>query len=404
MRHVAQGTEFDKEGKMKKVLVFTGSRANYSSTRSIMKAVLEHPELELQTVVGGAALLDRYGNIEKLMAEDDIPIHAKFYMILEGETPATMAKSTGLGLIDLSMIFDNLTPDVVVIVGDRFDVLAPTIAAAYMNIPIAHTMGGEVSGTIDESIRHAITKFAHIHFPANDDARERIIKMGERPETVFNVGCPRMDLVREKLEDFKSTPIDQSEFFATFKGVGGEFDIEKEKFLLVSQHPVTTEFGNNRIAIEETLYALKELAMPTIMLWPNADAGSDEISKGIRSFREKYQPEWLHLFTNLPFEVYMRLMSLTACLVGNSSSAVREGSFIGTPAVDVGSRQQKRMKGLNLMEVPSERNAVAEAIRQQLTNGRYAGAALYGDGAAGWKIADILAKTEVPNVQKVINY
>ena len=389
---------------MKKVLVFTGSRANYSSTRSIMKAVLEHPELELQTVVGGAALLDRYGNIEKLMAEDDIPIHAKFYMILEGETPATMAKSTGLGLIDLSMIFDNLTPDVVVIVGDRFDVLAPTIAAAYMNIPIAHTMGGEVSGTIDESIRHAITKFAHIHFPANDDARERIIKMGERPETVFNVGCPRMDLVREKLEDFKSTPIDQSEFFATFKGVGGEFDIEQEKFLLVSQHPVTTEFGNNRIAIEETLYALKELAMPTIMLWPNADAGSDEISKGIRSFREKYQPEWLHLFTNLPFEVYMRLMSLTACLVGNSSSAVREGSFIGTPAVDVGSRQQKRMKGLNLMEVPSERNAVAEAIRQQLTNGRYAGAALYGDGAAGWKIADILAKTEVPNVQKVINY
>ncbi len=291
-----------------------------------------------------------------------------------------------------------------VIVGDRFDVLAPTIAAAYMNIPIAHTMGGEVSGTIDESIRHAITKFAHIHFPANDDARERIIKMGERRETVFNVGCPRMDLVREKLEDFKSTPIDQSEFFATFKGVGGEFDIEQEKFLLVSQHPVTTEFGNNRIAIEETLYALKELAMPTIMLWPNADAGSDEISKGIRSFREKYQPEWLHLFTNLPFEVYMRLMSLTACLVGNSSSAVREGSFIGTPAVDVGSRQQKRMKGLNLMEVPSERNAVAEAIRQQLTNGRYAGAALYGDGAAGWKIADILAKTEVPNVQKVINY
>jgi len=389
---------------MKKILVFTGSRANYSSTRTIMKAVLEHPELELQTVVGGAALLDRYGNIEKLMAEDGIPIDAKFHMIVEGETPTTMAKSTGLGLIDLSMIFDNLRPDVVVIVGDRFDVLAPTIAAAYMNIPIAHTMGGEVSGTIDESIRHAITKFAHIHFPANENARERIIKMGERPENVFNVGCPRMDLVREKLEGFNSTPIDQSEFFATYKGVGGEFDIEQEKFLLVSQHPVTTEFGQNRKAIEETLYALQELAMPTIMLWPNADAGSDEISKGIRSFREKHQPEWLHLFTNLPFEVYMRLMSLTACLIGNSSSAVREGPYIGTPAVDVGSRQQKRMKGANLLEVSSERNAIVEAIRQQLANGRYASEALYGDGTAGRKIADILAKTEVPNVQKVISY
>lgn len=213
-----------------------------------------------------------------------------------------------------------------------------------------------------------------------------------------------MDLVREKLEGFNNTPLDQTAFFATYKGVGGEFDIEKEKFLLVSQHPVTTEFGRNRQAVEETLYALLELAMPTIMLWPNADAGSDEISKGIRSFREKYQPEWLHLFTNLPFEVYMRLMSMTACLIGNSSSAVREGSFIGTPAVDVGSRQQKRMKGANLLEVPSDRNAIGEAIRKQLANGPYDSEALYGDGTAGRKIADILAKTEVLSVQKVINY
>lgn len=389
---------------MKKVLVFTGSRANYSSTRTIMKAVLEHPELELLTVVGGAALLDRYGNIEKLMAKDNIPLDAKFHMIVEGETPTTMAKSTGLGMIDLSMIFDNMKPDLVVVVGDRFDVLAPTIVAAYMNIPIAHTMGGEVSGTIDESIRHAITKFAHIHFPANENARERIIKMGERPETVFTVGCPRMDLVREKLEGFKNTPFDQSDFFATYKGVGSEFDIEQEKFLLVSQHPVTTEFGRNRKAIEETLHALQKLAMPTIMLWPNADAGSDEISKGIRSFRERYKPEWLHLFTNLPFEVYTRLMSLTACLIGNSSSAVREGAYIGTPAVDVGSRQQKRIKGANLLEVPSERNAIVEAVRFQLANGHYISEAIYGDGTAGRKIVEILASIDVPNVQKVINY
>lgn len=389
---------------MKKVLVYTGSRANYSSTRAIMKAVLENHDLKLQTVVGGAALLDRYGNIEKLMAKDNIPVDAKFYMIVEGETPTTMAKSTGLGLIDLSMIFDNMKPDVVVVVGDRFDVLAPTIAAAYMNIPIAHTMGGEVSGTIDESIRHAITKFAHIHFPANEDARQRIIKMGERPETVFNVGCPRIDLVREKLESFKTIPFDQTEFFATYKGVGGEFDIEQEKFLLVSQHPVTTEFGQNRKAVEETLYALQKLNMPTIMLWPNADAGSDEISKGIRSFREKYKPEWLHLFTNLPFEVYIRLMSLTACLVGNSSSAVREGAYIGTPAVDIGSRQQKRMKGSNLLEVPSERSAIVEAVRHQLANGRYDSEAIYGDSTAGRKIAETLANIDVPNVQKVINY
>lgn len=389
---------------MKKVMVFTGSRANYSSTRTIMKAVLEHPKLELQTVVGGAALLDRYGNIEKLMAEDGIPIDAKFHMIVEGETPATMAKSTGVGLIDLSMILNNLKPDVVVVVGDRFDVLAPTIAAAYMNIPIAHTMGGEVSGTIDESIRHAITKFAHIHFPANDDARQRIIKLGEKPDMVFEVGCPRMDLVKERLDAFANSAFDQDVFFARYKGVGGVFDLESEPFLLVSQHPVTTEFGRNRAAIEETLHALLELEMHTIMLWPNADAGSDEISKGIRTFREKYCPEWLHLFTNLSFEAYLRLMSMTGCLVGNSSSGVREGGFIGTPVVDIGSRQQRRLSGLNVIHAPHERDSIRDAIEDQLKHGRYERESLYGDGNAGCRIADILSSIEVEGVQKTITY
>ncbi|MCK4822958.1 UDP-N-acetylglucosamine 2-epimerase (hydrolyzing), partial [bacterium] len=355
-------------------------------------------------VVGGAALLDRYGNIEPLMKADGIPIDSKFHMIVEGETPTTMAKSTGLGLIDVSMIFDNLEPDVVVIVGDRFDVLAPTIAAAYMNIPPAHTMGGEVSGTIDESIRHAITKFAHIHFPANEDAKQRIIKMGEDPKMVFDVGCPRMDLVREKLEFYESSSLDQDEFFTKYKGVGGTFDLEKEPFLLVSQHPVTTEFGKNRAAIEETLYALQELKMHTVMLWPNADAGSDEISKGIRTFREKYNPEWLHLFTNLPFETYLRLMSMTACLIGNSSSGVREGAFIGTPVVGIGSRQQQRLKGLNLLEVLPQRELIVEAVMHQLKHGQYKREALYGEGATGVKIADIISKVHVSNVQKVIGY
>jgi len=389
---------------MKKILVFTGSRANYSSTRTIIKAVKEHPNLQLQTVVGGAALLDRYGNIEKLMQEDGITIDSKFHMIVEGETPTTMAKSTGLGIIDLSMIFDNLKPDVVVVVGDRFDVMAPTIAAAYMNIPIAHTMGGEVSGTIDESIRHAITKFAHIHFPANDDAKNRIIRMGEDPDMVFNVGCPRMDLVNEKLKSFKETKFNQSEFFSKYKGVGAVFDLELEPFLLVSQHPVTTEFGKNREAIEETLYALEELKIRTIMLWPNADAGSDEISKGIRTFRENSNPEWLHLFTNLPFEVYLRLMSMASCLIGNSSSGVREGAFIGVPVVDIGSRQQSRLKGKNLIESVPKKEAIVQAIKRHLTHGKYESESLYGTGEAGGNIADILYKTDVGNIQKQITY
>jgi len=194
------------------------------------------------------------------------------------------------------------------------------------------------------------------------------------------------------------------EFFAKNKGVGTPFDLESEPFLLVSQHPVTTEFGKNRIAIEETLYALKEMKMNTIMLWPNADAGSDEISKGIRSFREKYNPEWLHLFTNLPFDIYLRLMTKTACLIGNSSSGVREGAFIGTPTVDVGSRQQSRLKGKNLVEAFSQRESIIDAVKKQLTHGRYESQALYGEGVAGSKIANILSELHVIDIQKVIKY
>lgn len=389
---------------MKKVCVFTGSRANYSSCKSIMRAIQKHPELELQVVLGGAAVLDRYGNIENLIREDGFNIDAKFYMIIEGENPVTMAKSTGLGIIELSMIFNNLKPDIVVVVGDRFDIMAPVIAASYMNIPIAHTMGGEVSGTIDESIRHAVTKMAHIHFPANEDARQRIIKMGENPDMVFNVGCPRMDLVKEILYNHRNGErIDQDAFFAKYKGVGGRFDIEKEKFLLVSQHPVTTEYGQNRKHIEETLDALNELKMPTIMIWPNADAGTDEVSKGIRTFREHYRPDWLHLFINLPIDVYVKLMDMCACIVGNSSSSIREGAFIGTPAVNVGSRQRGRVRGANIVDVDNSAVQIKNAILEQAKHGRYETDNVYGNGEAGGAIADALIDIKL-TIQKRITY
>ena len=389
---------------MKRICVFVGSRANYSSCKSIMKAVQRHPALQLQVVLGAAALLDRYGNIETLIREDGFNIDAKFYMIVEGENPITMAKSTGLGIIELSMIFNNLAPDLVLVVGDRFDVMAPTIAASYMNIPIAHTMGGEVSGTIDENVRHAITKMAHVHFPANEDARERIIRLGEDPRLVFNVGCPRMDLVKDYIEKHRNGErIDQERFFQTYKGVGGRFDIEKDTFLLVTQHPVTTDYGKNRQYIEETLHALKNLAMPTIMIWPNVDAGSDEVSKGIRHFREVYRPDWLHLFINLPISVYVKLMDLCACMVGNSSSAIREGSFIGVPAVNIGTRQMGRMRGKNLIDVGSDRERIVEAVKRQLRNGRYSREYIYGEGHAGERIADLLAECDV-RVQKRIMY
>jgi len=386
---------------MKKICVFVGSRANYSSIKAVMRAVKAHPALELQLIVGASAVLDRFGKVEDIIRKDGFTPDFTFHNIVEGENPVTMAKSTGLGLIEAAMIFDNLKPDYLVVVGDRFEMMSVTLAAAYMNIRIAHTMGGEVTGTIDESIRHAITKFAHVHFAASEDARERILKLGENTEHVFKVGCPRMDLVLEELKN-DSFPVIE-DIFEKFKGVGpGNFDMRKP-YLLVSQHPVTTEFGNNRQQIEETLAALNELRMPTIMLWPNIDAGSDDISTGIRVFREKNKPDWLHLFKNLPTPVYIHLMNTTACLIGNSSSGVREGATIGTPVINIGTRQNKREMGPNVINTPYERGAIKAAILKQIEHGKYPNIGLYGDGFAGVRIAEILSKVDPP-VQKTITY
>lgn len=383
---------------MKKICVFIGSRANYSSIKSAMRAIQRHPDLELQLIVGASSILDRYGAVIKLIEQDGFEPSARVHMLIEGETPATMAKSTGLGLIELPTLFEQLCPDVVLTVGDRFETMATTLAAAYMNIPVAHTMGGEVSGTIDESIRHAVTKFAHIHFPACEGARERIIKLGELPQHVHTVGCPRIDLVADILNGEEKAL--ESQLFDS--GVGESFDF-KQPFVLVSQHPVTTEYGAGEAQITMTLQAVRELALPAIVLWPNADAGSDDIARGIRKWREQKLDRHMHFFKNLPIETYVRLMRRTACLVGNSSSGIREGSYIGTPVVNIGTRQTARDRGSNVMDVGYDKDEIKAAIARQIDRGRYVMEPIYGDGRAGERIADILS-TEDVNVQKCITY
>jgi UDP-hydrolysing UDP-N-acetyl-D-glucosamine 2-epimerase len=385
---------------MKKICVFIGSRANYSSIKSVMRAVKNHPELQLQTLVGASAVLDRFGQVADLIERDGFKPDYRFYNLVEGENPTTMAQSTGLGIIEMAMVLEQMRPDYLLIVGDRFEMMSGVIAAAYMNIRVAHTMGGEVTGTIDESIRHAITKFAHLHFPASEDARQRIIRMGEDERFVFNTGCPRVDLVREELEKDSGPVLEH--FFEEYKGVGASFDLN-QPFLLVSQHPVTTEFGNGRAQIEQTLEALQQLMLPVIMLWPNADAGSDDISKGIRTFRERYRPAWLSVFKNLPVPQYIHLMNKTACLIGNSSSGLREGAFIGTPVVNIGTRQQARLRAPNVLDAGYDVDEIVKAVRAQLEHGKYPGSNLYGDGHSGPRIADLLAQNDPP-VQKRIVY
>lgn len=382
---------------MRKICVVIGSRANYSSIKSAMVAIKNHEDLTLQIVVGASGLLDRYGSVVNLIEQDGFEIDARLYMLIEGETPATMAKSTGVGLMELPSIFERLKPDIVLTVGDRFETMATTLAAAYMNIPIAHTMGGEVSGTIDESIRHAVTKFAHIHFPSSKDAAIRIAKLGERDEDIYLVGCPRMDLVSEILAAPKDI---DNEIFR--EGVGESFNIN-QPFILLSQHPVTTEFGAGEAQILETLSAVHKTGLPAIVLWPNSDAGSEDISRGIRKWRERGDGKKMHYFKNLSTAVYIQLMSKTACLVGNSSSGIREGAFIGTPVVNIGSRQDMRERGKNVINVDHNADEIYNAIVKQVQHGAYGHEPIYGDGTAGKRIADTLSKCSW-KIQKRIVY
>jgi UDP-hydrolysing UDP-N-acetyl-D-glucosamine 2-epimerase len=384
---------------MRKICVVVGSRANYSSIKSAMHAIVEHPDLELQVVAVASALLDRYGSVATLMEEDGFELRARVFMLIEGETPATMAKSTGIGLIELPTVFEQIQPDIVLTVGDRFETMATTLAAVYMNIPLAHTMGGEVTGTVDESIRHAITKFAHIHFPACADARDRIIRLGEVEESVHMVGCPRMDLVA----DIVDKDVDESIFTSMFEqGVGGVFDIRRP-FVILSQHPVTTEYGEGERQITESLRAIQELELPAVVLWPNADAGSEDVARGMRKFREHNDDSGFHFFKNIPVDHYVHLMNRAVCIIGNSSSAIREGAFIGTPAVNIGTRQNSRQRGRNVLDVGHARKEIVEAVRSHLDHGRYPGEPIYGDGKAGRRIADVLSRCQW-EIQKKITY
>lgn len=383
----------------RKICIVVHSRANYGRVKTVMRAVAEHNDLELQLLVGSSALLHRYGAVIDIIRRDGFQEAAVVHSIVEGETPTTMAKSTGLAIIELSTHFDNLKPDVVLTVADRFETLATAVAASYMNIPLAHTQGGEVTGSIDESVRHAISKLAHIHFPATERAAKYLLRMGEEADTIHLTGCPAIDLVAET--DL-TLPHD---IFSRNLGVGEELSAQKD-FIIVLQHPVTTEYGRGLAQIQETLEAVHPVAkggMQVVWLWPNVDAGSDTISKGIRRFRELNETPNMHFYRNFSPEEYVKLLANARCIVGNSSSGLREGAFLGTPCVNIGTRQAGRERAANVIDVDCNAAEISAALTRQLDHGRYESSHLVGDGKAGQRIADILSKFEF-RIQKKLSY
>ena len=370
----------------RKVCVVVTARPSYSRIRSVLKALKAHAGIELQLVVAASALLERYGQVIENIKNDGFHVDAQVYMVVEGENLVTSAKSTGVGLMELATVFDGLRPDIVVTVADRYETIATAIAAAFMNIPLAHLQGGEVTGNIDEKVRHAITKLADYHLVATQMAADRVIRMGEEPGFVFVTGCPSIDIAADVL----ASPVLTINPFKQYAGVGVEVDLSNG-YVIVMQHPVTSEHEKARQQVTETLYAIKDLEVPTLWFWPNVDAGSDGTSKGIRVFRELEHPDKIYFFKNMPPGDFLRLINKSSCIVGNSSVAIRECSYLGVPAVNIGSREAGRERGPNVIDVEYDRGQIEAAILQQINSNRPAGVNLYGDGHAGQRIADILA-------------
>ena len=384
---------------MKKICVVITARPSYSRIKSLLTAINENPNLELQLILGASALLERYGSVIDTIKQDGFEPTEIIHMVIEGGDLSTSAKSTGLGIIELSTAFNNLKPDIVLTVADRFETIATAIAASYSNIPLAHVQGGEISGSIDEKVRHAVSKLSDIHFVATEKSKERLIKMGESMESVFLTGCPSIDIVKNVVDHSLFENFDP---FDSYGGVGSKFD-SQSGYIVVLQHPVTTEYNDAAFQIEQTLLAIQKINYPTFWFWPNVDAGSDKISKSIRNHRENKDLENVYFLKNISPEDFIKLMVNAKCLVGNSSAGIRECSYIGTPVVNIGNRQSGREKGLNVIDSGYDWSTILHSTEKQISSDRYPQNNLYGDGSSGIKISKLLEE-QSPSIYKKLSY
>jgi len=380
----------------RKICVVVTARPSYSRIRSALHAIRAHPDLELQLIVAASALLERYGSACDVIERDGFKIDRRVYMVMEGENLITSAKSVGFGLAEMATVFDDLRPDIVITIADRFETMATAVASSYMHIPLAHVQGGEITGSIDEKVRHAVTKLADYHLVASDQAAVRVVRMGEVEERVFVTGCPSIDLAL----DFDREPVNFEELFEIHGGVGARLDLA-EPYIVVMQHPVTTEYARARQDVEETLEAILECGIPALWFWPNVDAGSDGTSRGIRAFRERHDLPHVHFFKNLPPETFLRVLDGSCGIVGNSSVAIRECEALGIPAVNIGNRQAGRDRGANVVDIDYDRAAIVAAVRRLVPRRRVPSQGIYGDGKAGPRIADILARVPLSTEKRL---
>jgi len=370
---------------MRKIAVITGTRAEYGIFKSVLKAIEANPKLNLSLIVIGMHLSAEFGYTVKEIVQDGFKIDAKINVLHQEDTPAAMTKSIGKSMMKTADALAKINPDFLLVLGDRSEMLVGAVSATYIGIPIAHIHGGDISGNVDEPVRHAITKLAHIHFAATKESADRIIKMGEEPWRVHVVGAPGLDLIlNERIREPKETA----------KKYGLDLS---EPVLLVAQHSVITEADEAPNQIRETMEAIKELGYQTVLIHPNADAGGRRMIEVIKRY-ERYP--FIKTFRSIPHKEYLSFMKLASVMVGNSSSGIIEAPSFGLPVVNVGTRQMGRQRAENVIDVNYDKEEIKKAIQMALYDQEFRekvkqGKNFYGDGKAAIRIAKVLSEIKI---------
>lgn len=386
------------EAVKRKVCVVTGTRAEYGLLYPVMKAIQAQPKLELLLVVTGMHLVERHGMTIREIEKDGFHVDERVEMSVEKDTGAGMADAIGIGIRGMAQAFSRLQPDMILVLGDRIEALAAAITAAYMNIVVTHIHGGDsAKAGLDESARHGITKFAHVHFAATRKSAERLLKMGEDKWRIFQVGAPGLDTILS------------TKLFSR-KELADELDwptISQKPYVFVLQHPVTTDVANAGKQMRETLEAVKATSMNGIVIYPNYDAGGTAMINVIQEYARLPQ---FRCFKNLNHHTYLSLMKHAAVMVGNSSSGIIESSSFRLPVVNIGIRQEGRERSTNIIDVPHDRKKIVRAVKQAMSQPfkKIVQKAKnpYGNGTAGKRIAAVLATIDINKrlIQKKLTY
>ncbi len=363
------------------------SRSQYARVKTALQALTEDDRIDFYLIVSGGALVHRFGDLSDIISEAGMEIDRKIHTLLEAGEPVAQAKTTGMGLVEYATAFEELDPDVMLTSGDRHETMASTLAASYLNIPVVHLEGGEITGSIDDKVRHATTKMADYHFVSTERSKEIVSQLGEPADRIYRTGCPSIELAEQIVQEERSEYDPQTEY----GGVGDTVDVSQD-YIVIQYHPLPTEYESNYDKTQELIAAYDQLDVQAFWFWPNMDAGTDQISKAIREYREQQDPDGVRFFISLDPHDYLTLVKNAACMLGNSSVGIRECSYFGIPTVNIGERQQSRERGPNVLDVDCDADKIAEGVRSQLQHGSYPQSTIYGNGNAAQKITDTIAE------------